>query len=185
MATCLGVIKSRSGDGYSEQALFDDLTVVDALSDNVRPLLEEDLWFDEAVRSFREMLAGKHDKIEIPLMDMGKITAKYVPPDKAGRTKAGLYYVHFKFWMADGEERDTTKYKKPWGIEFKPTAEEPTILHTFEKSFAKARQEALDQGKEVRDEFEILSIQRAPGKASKAWCGVFGEPNARSHAQEG
>jgi hypothetical protein len=128
-----------------------------------RPLADNELWIDEAMRKFRKLLAGKSTKFDISFLGGDKFVGRVIRAKVRKPSAEGRYYavLHLK------EEK---KVREGW-FDFKPTPEMPDVITLLEKNMAK----------------KGLTIQRVQVKdlvitpKGKKWSGVFfSQPSTNS-----
>lgn len=167
--TCMGtrfVKRKRNYHPYDEQqyrlVYWDDGSVWDESNGHggsPRPVEEGEMWIEEAVQQFRQLLAGKSAVFVINFTDGNKFVGKLVRANCRVPCAEGNYFlvVHLK-----GK-------KKPlegWVNDFKPTQEAPDIVQYVTQRYAK-------NGQEV----EHVEVKKCKTKnGGRKWSGVFFHP---------
>ncbi|MFH1423833.1 MAG: hypothetical protein ABIG29_02685 [Candidatus Nealsonbacteria bacterium] len=123
-----------------------------------RPVEESELWIAEAVRQFRQLLAGKSTEFTINFTDGNKFAGRLKKADNRAPSAEGNYFLVVRL---KGEK----KPKEGW-VDFKPTPEAPDIVQYVTQHFTR-------KGKEV----ECVEIKHSKAvKGGKKWKGVFLHP---------
>ncbi len=125
-----------------------------------RPLGENELWIEEAIREFCKLLAGRKIDFSINFLDGSKFIGKWLKMKlRAQPSSEGNYYciVHFK---------GIARPREGWIVDFKPTPETPSVVVYI-------NQESAKRGEVV----ERLEIKKCKPKAGgKKWVGVWNTP---------
>lgn len=127
--------------------------------DPPRPIEEGELWITEAVRQFKQLLAGRTTEVLVKFANGDRFAGKLTRKNHRSPCAEGDYFliVHVK-----GAEKPMTG----WVSDFKPTPDCPDIIQYVTQSLAK-------KGKEVeRIEIKKTKIK----KGGRKWSGVFFAP---------
>jgi hypothetical protein len=120
-----------------------------------RPLEEGEVWVVDAIREFRQLLAGKKSAFTINFPDGHTFTGELKRSNDSFPSAEGRYFVvaHIK-----GEE----KSREGW-VDFVPTREAPDVLTNVIREFAAREREV--------ESIEIRESKEDPN--GKKWAGVF------------
>jgi hypothetical protein len=169
LKTCVSThITEEQSDTYSHKkyktriVYWDDGTKSSFTNDEdlPRPLDEKELWIQEAIDKFKQLLSGGLVKFAIDFIDGSKFIGTWRPKDKKSHHAEGKYKVSLVYKTPKGTEKKIENGE----FYFKPTPE----IHTIEQSI-------LSQAKDKNCELiRIESIIRMKGKPySGMWEGVF------------
>jgi len=138
---------------------WDDGTSWQSGNNVPRPRLmrEDELWIQEAMDKFRELLAGSSSELVINFIDGSKFIGKWKPADVKATHAEGNYIV--KIYLKGGKVIEGS-------APFKPTTEIPTLK-------AKLDEWAKEKGHDV-ERYEVVKITKTP--KGKKWSGVYPEP---------
>ena len=126
-----------------------------------RPVKESELWITEAIRQFRQFLAGRKTEFAINFTDGNKFVGKLVTPKRRVPCAEGDY-------LLAGNIKGETKPREGWVLGFKPTPKYPDIIqHATAKLAEKGKQTEQIKIKESRTK-----------KGGKKWAGVFFPPSS-------
>ncbi len=140
---------------------WDDGTSWKEGSYSPRPRLmqEDELWIQEAIDKFRELLTGRTSEIAIDFLDGSRFVGKWKPTDSKATHTEGNYSV--KVHLKDGKVIEGS-------APFKPTTEIPTLKAKLDE-WAKKNDHTVER-------YEVVKITKVP--RGKKWSGVYPEPNA-------
>lgn len=169
MKNCMGtryIKRKRDYHPYDEQqyrlVYWDDGSVWDESNSrggSPRPVEEGEMWITEAVRQFKQLLAGKSAEFTINFTDGNKFVGKLVRVNHRVPCAEGNYFIVARL-------KDKKKPMEGWVKNFKPTKDAPDIIQYVTQRCAK-------RGQEV-EHIEVKECETKKG--GKKWSGVFFHP---------
>ncbi|EKE22114.1 MAG: hypothetical protein ACD_7C00045G0003 [uncultured bacterium] len=121
-----------------------------------RLLQEEDLWIQEAIDKFRELLAGKTTEFAVDFLDGSKFIGTWKPKDKKSKHAEGVYNA--KVILKGGSVREVE-------FSFTPTIEAPTVEKFLHSN-------ARESGVEI-EKIETLVKITKKSHGQRKWSGVY------------
>jgi hypothetical protein len=124
-----------------------------------RPIKDEELWIDEAMKQFREFLSGKINQFDIELLNGDKFIGRLKKSGTKKPTSEGSYFA-----VVETEKGGT---QKGWVHNFVPTTKYPDVI-TYVINGLKNQ-----HGKVLKIEITDSKIK----SGGKKWSGVFFQPS--------
>lgn len=163
--TCMGMHFIKREIAYNKTKKYrvvywDDGTIWDEYNtggQTIRPLDQKELWIQDAVDKFHELLSGKSSKFTINFIDGSKFIGRLKLKDSKSHSAEGRYNVQITLKggrIIKGE------------FDFAPTPEIPTVEDNLHK-------QAKDKGKEIKSIDSVVRILRG----NKKWAGVYSVPS--------
>lgn len=145
---------------YWHDGTCTDLDRNHSLPANVRPAASDELWVEQAVEKFRQLLSGQQREFEIPFLDGESVVVKWRPRNPRAMTAEGEYYATITV-MKEGKEVTEAGH-----FDFTPTADYPDVVTYLQKG--KPNLQSIQ-------ELRRLKEGKRPGEKviDRKWSGVF------------